>query len=348
MTAPDTAALFAEVRALLHAAREDAARQVNALLVLTNYEIGRRIVEHEQGGEARADYGKQVVESLAQQLTDEFGRGFSKDNLWLMRRFYLTYRDRLPKSENPSRIFAPTRLPARILETLSWSHYAFLIGVKDAAARSFYEIEATRGHWSLNELRRQFDSALYERLALSRDKDGVRMLAELGQVVTRPEEALKDPYVLEFLGLDEQRGYSESDLEGRIIDKLEHFLRELGTGFLFEGRQRRFSFEDQHFYVDLVFYHRLLRCFVLIDLKIGQITHQDLGQMQMYVNFYDRFVKLPAESPTVGILMCRKKNDAVVQITLPPDANIHAREYTLALPSAEDLRRKLLEWTEAP
>ena len=363
MSSPDTASLFAEVRALLHAARDAAARQVNTLLVLTNYEIGRRIVEHEQGGEARADYGKQVVESLAQQLTDEFGRGFSKDNLWLMRRFYLTYRDRLSVA-GPSRVLGGPTPPARILETaspespslatparpftLSWSHYAFLIGVKDEAARSFYEIEATRGHWSLKELRRQFDSALYERLALSRDKDGVRALAERGQIVTRPEEALKDPYVLEFLGLDEHSGYSESDLEGRIIDKLEHFLRELGTGFLFEGRQRRFTFEDQHFYVDLVFYHRLLRCFVLIDLKIGQITHQDLGQMQMYVNFYDRFVKLPEESPTVGILMCRKKNDAVVQITLPPDANIHAREYTLALPSAEELRRKLLEWTDEP
>jgi predicted nuclease of restriction endonuclease-like (RecB) superfamily len=364
MSPPDTAALFAEVRTLLHTARDAAAQQVNALLMLTNYEIGRRIVEHEQGGEARAEYGAAVLQSLSTLLTEEFGRGFSVDNLTLMRRFYLTYRHRLPKSETASRIFAPPPLSASILETaspgspslatparpftLSWSHYVFLIGVKDEAARSFYEIEATRGHWSLKELRRQFDSALYERLALSRDKDGVRALAENGQIVTRPEEALKDPYVLEFLGLDEHSGYSESDLEGRIIDKLEHFLRELGTGFLFEGRQRRFSFEDQHFYVDLVFYHRLLRCFVLIDLKIGQITHQDLGQMQMYVNFYDRFVKLPEESPTVGILMCRKKNDAIVQITLPPGANIHAREYRLALPSAEELRRKLLEWTEAP
>ena len=156
---------------------------------------------------------------------------------------------------------------------------------------------------------------------------------------------IESAHMLEFLGLDEAAGYSESDLEGRIIDKLEHFLRELGTGFLFEGRHRRFTFEDQHFYVDLVFYHRLLRCFVLIDLKIGQITHQDLGQMQMYVNFYDRFVKLPEESPTIGILMCRKKNDAVVQITLPPGANIHAREYQLYLPSKEVLQQKLLEWT---
>lgn len=175
----------------------------------------------------------------------------------------------------------------------------------------------------------------------------MRPLAKRGQIVNRPEEALKDPCVLEFLGPDELSAYPESELEGRIIDKLEHFLRELGTGFLFQGRQRRLTFEDQHFYVDLVCYHGLLRCFVLIDLKIGQITHQDLDQMQMYVDFYDRFVKLPEDSPIVGILMCRKKNDAIVQITLPPEANIHAREYTLALPSAEELRRKLLEWTEA-
>lgn len=361
MTPPDTTSLFTEVRALLQAARDAAARQINTLLVLTNYEIGRRIVEHEQGGEVRAEYGAAVLRTLSSQLTEEFGRGFSVDNLTLMRRFYLAYRDRIQKSETPSRISSSpvkktrslAKTPKASLEVqaparpfnLSWSHYAFLVGIKDEEPRSFYEIEATRGHWSLKELRRQFDSALYERLALSRDKDGVRALAEQGQIVTRPEEALKDPYVLEFLGLDEHSGYSESELEGRIIDRLELFLRELGTGFLFEGRQRRFTFDDQHFYVDLVFYHRLLRCFVLIDLKIGQITHQDLGQMQMYVNFYDRFVKLSEESPTIGILMCSKKNDAVVQITLPPGANIHAREYTLALPSAEELRRKLLEWT---
>lgn len=205
MSPPDTASLFAEVRALLHAARDAAARQVNTLLVLTNYEIGRRIVEHDQGGEARAEYGAAVLQTLSAQLTEEFGRGFSVDNLTLMRRFYLAYQDRLPKSETPSRISATPGQPTRILETaspespslatparpftLSWSHYALLIGVKDEAARSFYEIEATRGHWSLKELRRQFDSALYDRLALSRDKEGVRELAERGQIVTRPEDS---------------------------------------------------------------------------------------------------------------------------------------------------------------
>lgn len=341
---PDTAQLVAEIRALLHRARQAAARQVNALLVRTNFEIGRRIVEHEQGGAARAEYGAAVLRSLSAQLTGEFGRGYSVDNLTLMRRFYLCYRHREPISETSSRISdTPAPGDARPFH-LSWSHYAFLVGVHDEAARAFYEIEAARGHWSLKELRRQFDSALFERLALSRDAAGVRALAERGQVVTRAADALKDPYVLEFLGLDEVAGYSESDLERGIIDRLEHFLRELGTGFLFEGRQRRFSFEEQHFFVDLVFYHRLLRCFVLIDLKIGQLTHQDLGQMQMYVNYYDRFVKLPEESPTIGILMCRKKNDAIVEITLPAGANVHAREFVLGLPSADELRRKLIEW----
>jgi predicted nuclease of restriction endonuclease-like (RecB) superfamily len=227
---------------------------------------------------------------------------------------------------------------------LSWSHYVFLLGIKDKVARAFYEVEAARGQWSLRELRRQFDTALFERLALSRDKEGVLALASQGQIVSRPEDALKDPYVLDFLGLDEAAQYSESELEQRIIDKIEQFLRELGTGFLFEGRQRRFTFDDEHYFVDLVFYHRLLRCFVLVDLKIGKLTHQDLGQMQMHVNYYDRFVRLPEEAPTIGILLCRKKNDAIVEITLPAGANIHAREYTLALPSAEEFRRKLMEW----
>jgi len=352
----DTSALLAEIRELVHAARASAARQVNALVVLTRYEVGRRIVVHEQGGEARAEYGKAVLQALSDALTEEFGRGWSVDNLTLMRRFYLGYRDRLPNSETPSRISTPagdqpiSETLSRIFPpappfTLSWSHYVFLVGIDDEAERAFYEVEATRSGWSLRELRRQFDTSLYERLALSRDKDGVRALAVEGQVVEKPADLLRDPYVLEFLGLEERPRYSESDLEARIIDKLEHFLLELGKGFLFEGRQRRFTFDEEHYYVDLVFYNRLLRCFVLVDLKIGKITHQDLGQMQMYVNYYDRHVKLAEEGPTVGIILCKKKHDALVEITLPEGANIHAREYRLVLPSKADLRRKLIEWT---
>lgn len=215
----------------------------------------------------------------------------------------------------------------------------------DAAERSFYEVEARRSGWSLRELRRQFDASLYERVALSRPPQEVATLAVAGDTVDKPTDLLRDPYVLEFLGLEQRPTYSESELEAGLIDKLEHFLLELGKGFLFAGRQRRFTFDDDHFYVDLVFYNRLLRCFVLVDLKIGKLTHQDLGQMQMYVNYYDRYVKLAEERPTVGIILCKKKHDALVEITLPADANVHAREYRLALPSKADLRRKLLEWT---
>jgi predicted nuclease of restriction endonuclease-like (RecB) superfamily len=230
--------------------------------------------------------------------------------------------------------------------TLSWSQYVFLMGIKNPDERSFYEIEASMNGWSLPELRRQYNSGLYERLALSRDKEAIRRLACEGQVITRPEDLIKEPLVLEFLGLDEKSKYSETDLESAIIDKIEHFLLELGKGFLFEARQKRFTFDDDHFFVDLVFYNRLLRCYVLIDLKIGRLTHQDLGQMQMYVNYFDRFVKTNEEHPTVGIILCKRNRSALVEITLPKDANIHATEYQLYLPDKEILKQKLLEWTE--
>jgi predicted nuclease of restriction endonuclease-like (RecB) superfamily len=210
--------------------------------------------------------------------------------------------------------------------------------------RQFYEIESATNGWTLPELRRQFDLSLYERLALSRNKDEVRRLALEGQTVSNPKDLLKEPYVLEFLGLDEKAKYSESDFETAIIDKLEHFLLEFGKGFLFEARQKRFTFDEDHFFVDLVFYNRLLRCYVLIDLKIGKLTHQDLGQMQMYVNYFDRYVKQENEHPTIGIILCKKKREALVELTLPKDASIHAKEYQLYLPSKEDLKRRLIEW----
>ena len=228
--------------------------------------------------------------------------------------------------------------------TLSWTHYIFLLGVKNPDERSFYEIESAAQDWTVRELKRQFDTSLYERLALSRDKKGIRKLASEGQIVAHPADLLKEPLVLEFLGLHESHRYSESDLEHSIIDRLEHFLLELGKGFLFEARQRRFTLEGEHYFVDLVFYNRLLRCYVLIDLKIGRLTHQDLGQMQMYVNTFDREVKLPEESPTIGIILCKMKSKALVEITLPKDANIHAQEYQLYLPSKAELQRKLNEW----
>jgi predicted nuclease of restriction endonuclease-like (RecB) superfamily len=343
--------LLREIRNLIVEARNRAARSVNSLQVLMSFEIGRRIVEHEQSGKRRAEYGTELLKALSFHLTKEFGKGFSHTNLKLMRQFYLTYQgrigqkvsDQLPvrvKGRKASDQFSANLLP------LSWSHYVFLVGIDNAEERSFYEIEAAENGWSLPEMRRQFDSGLYERLALSRDKEGVKALAAKGQVVAKPEDIVKDPYVLEFLGLDERTRYSESDLEEAIISKIEHFLLELGKGFLFESRQKRFTFDEEHFFVDLVFYNRLLRCYVLIDLKIGKLTHQDLGQMQMYVNYFDRYVKREDENRTVGIVLCKKKHDALVEITLPENANIRASEYRLYLPSKKELKQKLLDWTE--
>ena len=325
--------LLEEIRGLITTARSMAARNINLLQVRMNFEIGRRIVEEEQKGTARAAYGKQLLVELSAQLTAEFGAGFSATNLKLMRQFYFFYAQKIGQTASDQFPFC-----------LSWSHYVFLVGISNEAERSFYEIESAAQNWSLRELRRQFDSGLYERLALSRDKEGVRELAQAGQVVAKPQDMLKNPFVLEFLGLDEKTRFSETELESAIISKLEQFLLELGKGFLFESRQKRFTFAEEHFFVDLVFYNRLLRCYVLIDLKIGKLTHQDLGQMQMYGNYFDRHVKRRDESPTVGIILCRKKNDALVEITLPQDANIHASEYQLYLPSKAELRQKLLDW----
>lgn len=357
--------LIHDIRDLILSARQAVVQAVDLIQVLTNFEIGCRIVEHEQQGKNRAEYGDAVLKELAIALTDEFGRGFSQTNLKMMRRFYLTYRkqigqtpsgllpalkksqtvsDFLQKSVAVSRNLPGNERTASTPFNLSWSHYVFLMSIADDAERRFYEIESSSQNWPLRELKRQFSSGLYERLALSRDKDGIKQLAAKGQIISRPEDLLKEPYVLEFLGLDEKARYSESDLESAIIDKLEHFLLELGKGFLFEARQRRFTFDEEHFFVDLVFFNRLLRCYVLIDLKIGKLSHGDLGQMQMYVNYFDRFVKLEDEAPTVGIVLCKKKQDALVEITLPKDANIHAREYQLYLPDKELLRRKLEEW----
>lgn len=356
--------LIAEVRELIRSARQGVVSAVDTFQVMTNFEIGRRIVEHEQKGAKRAAYGTELLKELSARLTEEFGRGFSEDNLTLMRKFYLLFRDRIhiseavsrkltsdEKSQTLSEQFAPVQFSATPSRksfnpfTLSWSHYVMLLSIKDPDERSFYEIEAASENWSLREIKRQVASGLYERLALSRDKKGIRKLAAEGQIISRPEDVLKEPYTLEFLGLAEKSRYSESDLEQAIIDRIEHFLLELGKGFLFESRQKRFTFDEDHFFIDLVFYNRLLRCYVLVDLKVDKLTHQDLGQMQMYVNYFDRHVKQPKENSTVGILLCKRKKDAIVELTLPKDANIHAREYKLYLPSKELLRKKLREWT---
>jgi len=332
--------LLPKLRDLILEARRKAATAINSIQVATNYEIGRLIIEQEQQGSERAAYGASLIKQLSIRLSGEFGKGFSAVNLSLMRKFYLVYRDRIGVA-----IFqTPSEISSAVPE-LSWSHFVLLLSVKDQAERYFYEIEASRSTWSVAELRRQIESCLYERLALSRDKKGIARLALEGQHVATPGDMLKEPYVLEFLGLQESEKYTEAELEGAIITRLEEFLLELGKGFLFEARQKRFTFDEEHYFVDLVFYNRLLRCYVLIDLKLGKVSHQDLGQMQMYVNYFDQFVKTESEERTIGIILCKRKNDAIVELTLPPDANIHTKEYQLYLPSKEVLREKLLEWT---
>ena len=370
-------AQIAETRGLIQSARRGVASVVDTFQVLTNFAIGRRIVEHEQKGEKRAAYGAEVLKALSARLTQELGSGFSAVNLSHMKRFYLLWQEQVHIFQTPSgklanedifqtlteksgqtpilqtlsaKLVAPVEIVQRASAqstnpfTLSWSHYVELLSVKNPDERCFYEIESTNCGWSLSELRRQKASCLYERLALSRNKAGIKRLAREGQSITKPEDLFKEPLVLEFLGLDERARYSESDLESALISHLEKFLLELGKGFLFEARQKRFTFDGDHYFLDLVFYNRLLRCYVVIDLKLDKLTHQDLGQMQMYVNHYDRHVKLHEENATIGLLLCKEKKDAVVKLTLPKDANIHAKEYQLYLPSKELLKAKLLEW----
>ena len=354
--------LYQNIRDLILNARKTVARSVDLVQVHTNFEIGRHIVENEQQGEKRAEYGEAVLKNLAQKLSKEFGRGFSKSNLEYMRRFFIAYENRRKIAQSQTgRSFLPARKPqiaqfqtgqlpnesnAPKLFSLSWTHYVFLLSIKNPDESRFYEIEAEAANWNIKELRRQFNTSLYERLALSRNKKQIRQLATKGQEIVASQDLLKEPLVLEFLGLDEKHGYSESDLETAIINQIEHFLLELGKGFLFEARQKRFTFDDDHFFVDLVFYNRLLQCYVIIDLKIGKLTHQDLGQMQMYVNYFDRFVKTKTEKPTIGIVLCKEKKDTLVKITLPKKANIHAKEYQLYLPSKEELQKKLAEWAK--
>ena len=315
---------YSRISDLLKSAKKTVVQSVNKTIVETYFEIGKLIVEEEQNGKSKAEYGQNLITELSHKLTSEFGKGFSTTNLKQMRTFYLTY----SKGQTVSDEFR-----------LSWSHYLMLMRIDNEEERKFYEIETAENTWSIREMQRQFDTALYERLALSRNKDEVKKLSENGQIIEKAQDSLKDPYVLEFLGLHEETKYSETELEQKLIDKLEHFLLELGKGYTFVGRQVRFTFDDKHFRVDLVFYNRLLQCFVLIDLKIGEITHQDLGQMQMYVNYYDRFVKFENENKTIGIILCKKKNDTLVEITLPENnEQIFASKYLTVLPSKKELK----------
>jgi predicted nuclease of restriction endonuclease-like (RecB) superfamily len=350
-----------DIRQLITQARQQVQRHINTTMVHTYWSIGKRIFEDEQEGEKRAKYATELLRDLSKALTKEFGEGFSSTNLKLMRQFFLTYPILRPPSaklkntaigqtasdelENNSigqtasdqlRVFPHPRI--------SWSHYVFLMRLKDLNERAFYEIETAENMWNLKELKRQFNSALYQRLALSRDEEGIKALSREGWKIENPVDAIKDPYVLGFLGLNALASYSEEDLEAAIIDQLEAFLLELGKGFTFVGRQKRLTFDEKHFHIDLVFFNRFLKAFVLIDLKIGELEHRDLGQMQMYVNYYDREIKLSDENPTVGIVLCRDKSEMLVEYTLPQDnTQIFASQYSLVLPSKEDFIRILKE-----
>ena len=367
-------ALFERISALIEQARQRVATTINIAEVYTKYSIGQYIVEDEQQGRARAEYGKQVLKDLSNRLTMRFGDGWSYSNLRQIRQFYLVYgnlTDGVCQNENDnqclsnsSTVQAKWNIVNSVVEidnetrnsvlgkrqrpchnfSLSWSHYLILMRIENPDARSFYEIECTQQQWSVRQLSRQVGSSLYERLALSRNKDEVMRLAREGQTIEKPSDIIKDPLTLEFLGLRPEAAYSETKLENAIISKMQQFLLELGKGFLFEARQKRFTFEEENYYVDLVFYNRLLQCYVLIDLKTDKLTHQDLGQMQMYVNYYDRYVKQDFEKPTIGILLCESKKDSLVELTLPKEANIYATAYLLYLPDKALLQAKVKEW----
>ncbi|MFY4759220.1 PDDEXK nuclease domain-containing protein [Aliarcobacter butzleri] len=320
--------IYQEIKELLYSAKNRVYQTINTTMTQTYFQIGKRIVEEEQNGELRAEYGKKLIKNLSLELNKEFGDGFSIDNLKNMRRFYLCFQ----KSETVSHQFK-----------LSWSHYIFLTRIENINERNFYEIEASQNNWSLRELKRQFDSGLFERLSLSLEKEKVKELSSKGQVIETVQDLIKDPYILEFVGLPELSVYSESELEQKLIDKLEHFLLELGKGFTFVARQKRITIDEKHFKVDLVFYNRLLKSFIVIDLKIGELKHQDIGQMMMYVNYFDRFEKTDDENSTIGIILCKDKSKALVELTLPKDNNkIYASKYLTILPNKEEFK-KLLE-----
>lgn len=319
---------YQEIKELLYSAKNRVYQTINTTMTQTYFQIGKRIVEEEQGGETRAEYGSALLKNLSSELIKEFGKGYSEQNLKNMRQFYLIYQKRQTVSSEFK---------------LSWSHYIFLTRIENIDERNFYEIESIENSWSLRELKRQFDSGLFERLKLSSDKQKVKELSLNGQVIQTAQDLIKDPYILEFVGLPELSSYSESELEQKLIDKLEHFLLELGKGFTFVARQKRITIDEKHFKVDLVFYNRLLKSFVVIDLKIGELKHQDIGQMMMYVNYFDRFEKTDDENSTIGIILCKDKSKALVELTLPKDNNqIYASKYLTILPNKEEFK-KLLE-----
>lgn len=357
-TSPQDPALFDRVVTILEETRTHVARTVNYAMVVAYWLIGREIVEQEQKGAARATYGAELIKTLSVQLTEQYGNGFSAPNLRNFRQFYLIYNSRKPRIHYPlgseskleggkKRYPLGSEFETGFHPDLSWSHYRALMRVENEEARRFYEVEAVKGNWSKRQLERQIHSLLFERLLKSRDKSGMMALANEGQTIQRPVDAIKDPYVLEFLDLPESHQLAESDLETALTTHLRDFLLELGEGFAFVARQKRLSLEGDHFYADLVFYHIRLKCYVVIDLKVDKLTHGDLGQMQMYVHYFDREIRTPEDNPTLGLILCTDKNDAMVEYVLDEgNERIFASRYQLELPSKEQLRHLLTEWRQ--
>lgn len=321
---------YKSIKTILEKARSRAFTAVNTAMVQAYWSIGSIIVEEEQKGKVKAEYGEYLLKSLAERLSKEFGRGFDYSNLKNMRQFYLVF-----------------PIGDALRSELSWTHYRLLMRVGKESARNFYLEECINSNWSTRELERQICSLLFERLALSRDKKGVLELAKKGHHIAAPSDIVKDPYVLEFLGLEKHEKHLERDIEQALIDKLQHFLLELGKGFSFVSRQQRITLDGDHFYIDLVFYNRLTRCYVLIDLKVGKLTHQDIGQMQMYVNYYKRTQMIEGENEPIGILLCAEKNKAVVKFTLPDgQKQIYISKYISYLPTEEELKSEILREKE--
>ncbi|MCW9698825.1 MULTISPECIES: PDDEXK nuclease domain-containing protein [unclassified Avibacterium] len=312
-------AIITDIKQIIAQSRENAVRAVDFQRVLMYWHIGKRIFEEEQQGQARADYGSYLIKSLAKQLQPEFGTGFSARQLERYRQFYRTF-----------------PIATALRTQLNWTQYKSLISINDPDKREFYIAESIKNNWSSRQLERQINSSLYERLLLSNDKETVLAVANNQLIPNDPKQIIKDPMVLEFLGLQRESAYYEKDLEQAIITHLQEFLLELGNGFSFVARQKRLHLEGDDFFVDLVLYNRLLQCFVIIEIKTHKLTHQDLGQLQMYVNYFDRVEKLPRENPTIGILLCADKNDSVVKFSLPENQQqIFASQYQLYLPSEE-------------
>ena len=326
--------LVSEIRSIIETSRSNAVRSVDFCRVQMYWQIGRRIVEEEQGGSARAEYGKGLIKNLAKELEPEFGSGFGKRQLDYSKKFYLEF-----------------PIVHTLYAQLNWSQYKWLLDIADKDKREYYILETINNCWTARQMKRQINSMLYERLLLSNDKESVLAMARKERAPEAPQEIVKDPMVLEFLGLEKKAHYYESDLETELINHLQEFILELGNGFTFVARQKRILLEDDEFFIDLVFYNRLARRFVIFELKTGEVTHQDLGQLQMYVNYYDRTEKLPEENSTIGILLCTAKNDTLVKMTLPADNNtIVASKYQLYLPTEQQLiaevERVKKEWEE--